>query len=228
MVLVRVRLAVAMDTNVEITAKVLQSHGLDVVARAVAETAGGPADSLLSMLHAAVADLRRGLQQGSDAELSAGELQVLERGGFDPAPRVKAQRSLTDDPLAQGATEYAALLATAVSVGEAARRAGVSESRIRQRLTGKPPTLVGVKLHGGWRVPAFQFDAQEHLLEGLELVVPALDASLHPLALQRWFLAPHPELAVERKSDDESGLSPREWLARGLPAQALARLARNL
>ena len=47
-----------------------------------------------------------------------------------------------------------------LSVDEAARTLKVDSSRIRQRLSGDPRSLFGVKVGKAWRVPRFQFDGK--------------------------------------------------------------------
>src|SRR5690242_18320746 len=109
-------------------------------------------------------------------ELSVAESTALVNGGFD----LEQIDHGTDDPLARTAAEYAALVATSLSVADAAKTLQVAESRVRRRLAAR--TLYGIKLQSGWKVPRFQFD-QDHLLPGLEVVLPSVPRSLHPLAV---------------------------------------------
>ena len=165
---------------------------------------------------------RKGLFQDSRSELTEAEQGTLARGGFDLEPHPGAR-----DPLAEGVAEFAALLETGLSVQEAAELAGVSAGRIRQRLTARPRTLVGVRMDRGWRIPAFQFEPQRgRALPGLERVLTCLDPELHPVAGQRWFLAPTADLVTEGGAP--AGLSPREWLRLGLPPEPVAELAAGL
>lgn len=131
------------------------------------------------------------------------ELEALRAGGLDLAP-THAQEP---DPLAETAARYAALLATSLTVTEAARRLGVDASRVRQRLAAH--TLYGVKVAGGWRLPAFQFDGNR-VLPGWDVVARALPADLHPLAVAAWAEQPDPDL-----EGDGQALSPRDWLRTG-------------
>src|SRR5438067_2304064 len=101
-------------------------------------------------------------------ELTAEDAAALTRGGFDLTPLAPG----TDDPLARTAAEYTALVVTSLLVPQAARLLGVDDSRVRQRLAKR--TLYGIKLPGGWHLPAFQFD-EGRLIRGIERVVPALD-----------------------------------------------------
>lgn len=146
------------------------------------------------------------------AELSDQELATLTAGGmrFDP---LQAGR---DQPLVRTAALYAALLASSLSVAQAAAQLGVGESRIRQRLGER--TLYGVKRPGAWRLPRFQFAAQG-TVPGIERVLQRLAPDLHPLAVVGWFTTPNPDLTV---GEDERPISPLDWLNAGLPAEAVA------
>lgn len=179
-------------------------------------------EELRGMLAEALEELTAELHLDSREELSAPELDVLASGGLDPEPRGGGE-----DPLARGAAEYAALLETALDVNAAAERAGVSATRIRQRLNSAPRSLVGVRLGGNWRVPLFQFKgAAGGLLPGLERVVEAIDADAHVLGIQSWFLGEHQDLVAGK--DEERHLSPRDWLRLGRDPQRLVELAREL
>lgn len=147
-------------------------------------------------------------------DLSAAEAIVLERGGFSLSADVL--RDANDDPLARGAAEYAALLATALTPAQAAPRLGIDESRIRHRLGDR--TLYGIKTPAGWRLPLFQFDpVTGGALPGIGSVFVALDPDLHPVSVQRWFLTPDADLEVSGRAT-----SPRDWLRQGGGPTAIA------
>lgn len=152
------------------------------------------------------------------ADLSRPEVEALEKGGFNLKPADLGK----DDPLARTVADYAALLKSSLSTAEAAQRLGVDPSRIRQRLTSEPPTLYGIRVSGGWVLPAFQFEGDD-LVPGIGEVVSRLDPELHPVSVFRWFTHPSPDLVAEEL--DGKALSPREWLRLGLPVQAVADLA---
>lgn len=145
------------------------------------------------------------------------ELAALARGGFSFEP---VQGQIADDPIASTVALQTALVATSVSVIEAAHSLGLNPSRIRQRLAAR--TLYGLKTIGGWRLPAFQFD-QGRPLPGIERILPYLDRSLHPVAVYSWFTAPDPDLEVS-----DVPVSPRDWLRLGNDPDAVARLATAL
>ncbi len=177
--------------------------GLDLEPKAFQQLV---ADAVRTMPHAGPA---------GDAlhDLTADEVATLEGGGFDLSPERAEDRD--DVPLARGAAEYAALLATALTPAQAARRLGIDVSRVRHRLAAR--TLYGIKAAEGWRLPAFQFDPLSGVLPGLGVVLASLDPGWHPVSVQRWFLGPDPDLAIDGRS-----VSPRDWLLQGGDPKTLA------
>jgi hypothetical protein len=163
------------------------------------------------------------------ATLSAGEVAALESGGLTTAPFATVDRSRSDhsrrghsrpgDPLAQSVADYMALLETSYTTSEAAKQLKVDVSRIRQRL--REGTLFGIEYDGERRLPRFQFERRQ-VLPGLREVMAALPVGLNPLDVAQWFLAPTPDLEDGRES-----ASPREWLLRGKPVEAVVALARG-
>lgn len=154
-------------------------------------------------------------------DLSAEEVRTLELGGFDLEPIELG----ADDPLARAAALYSGLLTTSFDTTEAARVLGVDPSRIRHRLTSRPPSLYGIRIASGWRLPRFQFDGDQ-ILPGIGDVVAGLDPELHPASVYSWFVMPNPDLVAELLS--ETPLSPREWLRHGFPSFAVAELAKQI
>lgn len=145
------------------------------------------------------------------------ELAALEEGGADllhapPDPSMAAR----------AIHEYATLRSTAYSVEEAAALLRVNPSRIRQRLTSRPPTLYGLKEAGAWRIPRFQFQ-QRRLVPGIDRVIASLPPDLSPVAVARWFSVPSPDLEL-----DDHPLSPIQWLQAGGDPRAAADLAASL
>ncbi|HEV8636439.1 MAG TPA: helix-turn-helix domain-containing protein [Chloroflexota bacterium] len=146
--------------------------------------------------------------------LTAEELAALRRGGVDPL-RVPPGATDLAGPVAGGASRYAALLATSLSVPEAAGRLGVDESRVRQRIHAR--TVYAVKPGARWRLPAFQF-VGDRLVPGIDRVVPRLDPALSPLTVFAWFTRPSPNLVAP----DGEAWSPLDWLAAGHPVEPVA------
>jgi hypothetical protein len=56
-------------------------------------------------------------------------------------------------------------------------------------------------------------------------VVPALDSELHPIALLHFATRPHTDLTV---GDDESPISPLDWLFAGRDPSPVIELATHL
>lgn len=189
----------------------LHSHGIRVEPEALEE-----------MVKEAVARLPRTLYRSDPRpDLTRAEARVLEQGGFSLAPADLG----SEDPLARTAAEYADLLKASLATTELAARLGVDPTRVRQRLTSRPPTLYGIRLDSGWVIPDFQLDGGR-LIPGLVEVVPQLDPDLHSLTVLRWFTMPNPDLVSEEHGG--RALSPRDWLRLGLPAGLVAALAGDL
>jgi hypothetical protein len=159
----------------------------------------------------------RGESEDSAARtLSVGELAALKAVGLstEPFDEISAR-----DPLMQSITDYMALLETSYSTSEAAKYLKVDASRIRQRL--REHSLFGIDYDGEKRLPRFQFERAK-VVPGMREVLAALPEGLNPLDVAEWFLSPNPDLEV----GDEETLSPREWLLKGQPVEAVVALAR--
>jgi hypothetical protein len=155
------------------------------------------------------------------AELAEDELRFLTEAGVDLADLAPRDRGAAS-PLALTAADYAALLATALTVPDLAARLGVDTSRIRQRLARH--TLYGIKDGKSWRIPLFQLDdAGRALVPGLHRVAPNW-AGAHPVEVARWFTLPHVDL------EDREGrpVAPRAWLLAGDDPKAVATLGEEL
>jgi hypothetical protein len=152
------------------------------------------------------------------AQITTAEAEILKKGGFSQKP----EEFEADDPLVQTEADYVALLKSSLSTKEVASKLGVGPSRIRQRLTSDPPTLLGIRIGTSWYIPDPQLDGNG-LVKGLGEVVSHLDSELHPVAVFRWFTTPHADLRTGGHS-----LSPRDWLRRGLPVEPVAEIASNL
>ena len=154
-------------------------------------------------------------------ELTEDEQRFLEESGVDLAEFAPRDRGVYSQ-LAQTDADYAALLATALTVPDLASRLGVDTSRIRQRLARH--TLYGVKDGVSWRIPLFQLDeAGQALVPGLHRVAPHW-VGVHPVEVARWFTLPH----VDLENADEQSMSPRDWLLTGGDPGVVATLAEEL
>jgi hypothetical protein len=156
-----------------------------------------------------------------ELELPPEELEVLRSGGFSTTREALG----CDDPVFRGALDFSALIASALSAKQAATMLGVDPSRIRQRLTGRPRSLFGVKRHGEWLLPRFQFSGETEV-PGISRIAPHLDPHLNPVAVARWFLSPNPDLVVDE--GDGQPVSPRDWLVSGHSSEDVVRLAEGL
>jgi hypothetical protein len=156
-----------------------------------------------------------------ELELPPEELEVLHSGGFSTTREALG----SDDPVFRAALDFSALIASALSTKQAAVMLGVDPSRIRQRLTGRPCSLFGVKRHGGWLLPRFQFSGKTEV-PGISQIAPHLDPNLNPVAVARWFLSPNPDLVVDE--GDGQPVSPRDWLVSGQSPKDVVRLAEGL
>ena len=120
------------------------------------------------------------------------------------------------------AADYAALLATALTVAELAARLEVDASRVRQRLARQ--TLFGIKDGKAWRIPLFQLDdAGRALVPGLHQVAPHW-VGAHPVEVARWFTLPH----VDLEDPEGHSVAPRAWLLAGGDPRAVVALAEEL
>lgn len=167
-------------------------------------------------VQAAVEELSAEAASTPAPELSAGDAALLDRAGF------AGGRPGAPGALEMSRVEYEVLLRESPTLEAAARELGVSPSRLRQRLSARERTLLGVKDGRGWRIPRFQFQARGRLVRGLERVLPSVRRDAHPLAIRVWFTAPHPDLSV---GDDGRPVSPLAWLAAGHPPATVAELA---
>lgn len=168
--------------------------------------------------HRAQALLRQAVSQWQTRrsnELTMHELSVLESGGFsaDVPPNPK--------PIVDTVGEYKTLVDEALDVSAAAARLGVTEGRIRQRLSAKPPELYGVRRGKAWVLPAFQFTT-DGLVPHIDQVIAHLPAGLNPVAVARFFMLPSAELSVEGTT-----VSPIAWLSRGGDWEVVAELTED-
>ena len=174
-------------------------------------------DTFQGLILEALRAMPRVTRGTSASTVTAAEIEALHEGGLKLVPVDLG----ADDPIARTAAAYATLIATSLTVPEAARRLGVDDSRIRQRLAAR--TLYGIKLRDGWRLPLWQFDGNG-LLPGVARVISRLDTELHPLTVQDWMLTPTPDFA----DDHHDAMSPRDWLRTGHDPEEVAALAAEL
>lgn len=165
-------------------------------------------------LLADASDPSRGVQTLSAGEVAALESVRLSTGVFE--------QGAGKDPLMRSIADYMALLETSYTTSEAANYLKVDASRIRQRL--REHSLFGIDYDGEKRLPRFQFERKQ-VIPGLREIIGALPKELNPLDVAEWFLSPNPDLEIDAQ---EEPLSPREWLLKGQPVEAVAKLARGM
>lgn len=154
--------------------------------------------------------------------LSASEQEVLRRGGASVAELRLGPTMLA---IARRGSEekYRSLVKQSLTVEQAARRLRLSSGRIRQLLLAGH--LYGFKRDGDWRIPSFQFQANE-LVPGIGKVMAKLPRDLSLVAIYNWFTTSNPDLRTETEEDE--GFTPLEWLRSGHAPEAAASLAAGL
>ena len=152
--------------------------------------------------------------------LSAHERRLLRDAGAVGLDGDEPEPALQAGP-ADVVGQYARLVAGARSAVETASRLGVAASRVGQRVTER--SLYAIDGPDGPVFPAFQF-GPSGTLPGLGRVLAAIDSSVHPITVERFFLTP----TVDLESDVAGGpLSPRDWLLTALPVDDVVLLARG-
>ena len=184
----------------------LHAHGLDVEPK-------GLAAELRSAIERVTALYR---SEAGDEGLTVAEMAVAQAGGLSAQPRWRV------DPLMRGVVTHATLVSTGLTASQAAERLGVSDARVRQRLSER--TLFGIRERRAWRLPLFQFTTQGEL-PGWSTVCPAIPESIAPIELDGWLNLPHPDLCL---GEDEQPTSPRGWLLDGRSAESVAALLDEL
>ena len=196
-----------MNTCIE-TMAFLHTHGLDVEPKGLNAALQSAVKALQSLYYA---------KPGQEG-LTAVESEIACSGGLDPNPVVGSQ----PDPLLLGVVAYASLLETGLTTLDAAKRLGVSDARVRQRLHDR--SLLALRDGRVWKLPLFQF-SEGGELPGWGEVAQGLPRDISPVAVERWLLLPNPDLVG---GGDETPMSPRVWLQEGRPPHVVASLAGEL
>ncbi|SHF23181.1 hypothetical protein SAMN02745148_02113 [Modicisalibacter ilicicola DSM 19980] len=118
--------------------------------------------------------------------------------------------------------QYAQLVERAYRPSEVASLLGVTTSRVRQR--SDDGSLYALTSANRRFYPRWQFDGAA-TLPNLEPVLNAIGVSAHPLAVERFFLTPHPDLESDLLN---AMLCPRDWLLAGHSPDPVIRMAREL
>jgi hypothetical protein len=158
-------------------------------------------------------DERRALAEFQPRPIQAGpvpddDIIALLTDGMDISPIQRQRDRLTT--LTRGFIRRKSLLADALRTSQVAGLLGTSRQTPLDRL--KSGTLLGLRDHGDWRFPAWQFDpgGPDGVLAGLQEVLAALPGTA--FAKASWLTTPHPAL----------GQSPVEALRAGHLQRVLA------
>jgi hypothetical protein len=150
-------------------------------------------------------------------DLTAEEQRVLKESGVDLTTVVN------QDPVAETAVQFAAIIESSLSIKEAALRMEKPESQVRQMIARR--TLYSVLLDNRRFIPLFQFRKDGGLLPNITKVNAALSADLHPVEVFEWYTQPDPELYLGDAL--EQTVSPIAWLLAGADYQTLVTLAKR-
>lgn len=118
--------------------------------------------------------------------------------------------------------EYAALLITSYSLAEVCHMLNITADDINRLIHEQK--LYAAEGPQGLVVPTWQF-MNSNTLPGLEKVLSALDKCVHPVAVQRFFLTPHPDLISPAT---QGPISPKKWLQDRYPLVAIEILVEEL
>ncbi len=209
----------AVDGPDEVLVLVLGPHGGLVSRRAVH---GRPVDMRELGLRLAGAEVAvEGLAQEPvlpSPPLTAAEAAMLDAAGF-----VEGERG-RPGAFEKSRIGFELLLSQSFTPEQAAKMLRVNPSRLRQRLGQR--TLYGIKDGRSWRLPRFQFDVKaKKVVRGIDKVLPSIRIDAHPLAVATWFSIPNPDLVV---GEDETPVSPLQWLRGGGSVEAVAEQAKGI
>lgn len=151
------------------------------------------------------------------AALPVDQARLLDSAGLAEDPQAYAELA------AESISQTATLINSSYTGAEVADGLGVNESRVRQRRLAR--TLWAVDDGGRWVYPSVQFEQLDgrkprlKLVRGLERVLPALPADLHPRAVAAFLLEPQSELSIRGRET-----SVRDWLLSGGSAEPVLAL----
>lgn len=173
----------------------------------------------IAALQALASDDRyRHLIKGYREPLLPDEIQALDDVGVS----IKGDATKIDQALISTGV-LGLLRATALPISEAARRLGVSDSRLRQRIG--EGDLLSIRGSDGRShlIPAFQL-TENGELPGLRRVLSAIRPGAKLLTIYGFFMTPQPDL----EDDDGNPMTPVEWLLAGEDVIVVAELASDI
>jgi hypothetical protein len=150
--------------------------------------------------------------------LSEAEADALRSVGLAPGAVIASAA-----PLLQAAANHAALVATALPIAEVARRLGVTDSRLRQRVAERSLLAVHAPDGRALRIPAFQL-TETGELPGLRIILKAMRRDLKPVQVAAFFTTPQADL----EGADGEPMPPVAWLLAGNDPMPVRELAQSL
>ena len=155
-----------------------------------------------------------GMELSGARQLTAAQIQLF-KSGYGPEPI---------DPRAKAILELAAMLATALTVEQAAQVFATPVEEVQGWIDDG--SLYGIDADGEYRLPIFQFDDQGQPIPQVREVLPYLSSTIHPVGVLHWFTEPNPDLASEETH--YASLSPKTWLMQKLPPEPVRELAKHV
>lgn len=131
-----------------------------------------------------------------------------------------------DQMIANTIIAYMDVVSRSVSEESLAELMGIDTPAVRRLYDDRK--LFGIAGPSGLVFPKFQFtDGGDwiQVLSGFDAVLSTMPSAVHPLALERFFLNPCPDLEV---MDDSESLSPREWLIDGRDPEPICQIVGEL
>lgn len=148
------------------------------------------------------AELGAPIPRGAAPASASAVAYLAEHGGADlvglGSEDVRQRRSLV------AARTLSEVMLSAMTLEQTAVALGISRSRVSHRIADD--SLWAFTVQGRRYVPRWQLAGERQALPGLNVVVPAIPADLHPLAVEGFMTTPQ---------DEFEGEPPVEWLARG-------------
>ncbi|WP_116083284.1 hypothetical protein [Tropicimonas sp. IMCC34011] len=125
---------------------------------------------------------------------------------------------LASDPVFRGLAQQILQISEAIPLADAAARMGLSDARLRQRIS-EGSLLAVHRPHGrGWLIPTFQITGSGEIPH-LGRILKAVARPVSDEAMHRFFVSSH---------DDLHGMSPRDWLIEGRDPSILEGLLASL
>lgn len=119
---------------------------------------------------------------------------------------------------------YMDVVSRSVSEESLAELMGINTPAVRRLYDDRK--LFGIAGLNGLVFPKFQFTEVGdwvQIIPRFDAVLSTMPSDVHPLALERFFLNPCPDLEVEKGSEP---LSPREWLIDGRDPEPICQMVR--